>query len=237
MSPSRPIVSREQWTVARKALLVKEKSFTRERDALAAERRNLPMVKIDKAYVFEDAKGKHTLPELFEGKTQLLVYHFMFEPGWKEGCPGCSYVSDHIDGSLAHLAQRGTAFAVVSRAPVAEIDAFKARMGWKFRWLSSAGSDFNYDFSVSFRRQDVGNEAVSVNYAGPPKDEAPVPGLSAFLSEAGQVFHTYSTYKRGLDQLMNTYNLLDLTPLGRHEEGLAFGMAWVKHHDKYAASA
>ncbi len=237
MSPSRPIVSREQWTMARKALLEKEKAFTRARDALAAERRRLPMVKVDKPYLFEDAKGKHPLAELFGGKPQLLVYHFMFEPGWKEGCTGCSYVSDHFDGSLAHLLQRDTAFVVVSRAPHAMIEAFKKRMGWKFRWLSSAGSDFNYDFSASFRPEDVGNEAVSVNYAGPPKDESPVPGLSAFLVEAGQVFHTYSTYQRGLDPLMNTYNLLDLTPLGRHEEGLTFGMAWVKHHDKYATSA
>lgn len=234
---STPIVSREQWTVARKALLVKEKAFTREREALAAERRKLPMVKIDKPYLFEDAAGKHPLAALFDGKPQLLVYHFMLEPGWKEGCRGCSYVSDHFDGALAHLAQRDTAFVAVSRAPLAEIEAFQERMGWKFRWLSSEGSDFNYDFSASFRPEDIGNEEVSVNYAGPPKDDAPVPGLSAFLAEGGQVFHTYSTYRRGLDQLMNTYNLLDLTPLGRHEEGLSFPMAWVKHHDKYGNPA
>src|SRR5271170_6698843 len=155
MSTSRPVVSREQWTLARKALLAKEKAFTRERDALAAERRKLPMVRIDKPYLFEDAAGKHTLAELFEGKPQLLVYHFMFEPGWKEGCPGCSYVSDHFEGALAHLAQRDTAFVAVSRASLAEIEAFKKRMGWKFRWLSSAGTDFNYDFSASFRPEDV----------------------------------------------------------------------------------
>lgn len=237
MSNSRTIVTRKQWIVARKALLAKEKAFTRERDALAAERRRLPMVKVDEAYVFEDAKGKHTLAELFEGKPQLLVYHFMFEPGWEEGCPGCSYVSDHFDGALAHLAQRDTAFVAVSRAPLADIEAFEKRMGWKFRWLSSAGCDFNYDFGASFRPEDVGNEAISVNFAGPPKDEEPVPGLSAFLLEGGQVFHTYSTYRRGLDPLLNTYNLLDLTPLGRHEEGLPHAMAWVKHHDKYATSA
>ncbi len=230
---STPIVSREQWTVARKALLAKEKAFTREREALAAERRKLPMVKVDKPYLFEDATGKHTLAELFEGKAQLIVYHFMLEPGWKEGCRGCSYVSDHFDGALAHLAQRDTAFVAVSRAPLAEIEAFQKRMGWKFRWLSSEGSDFNYDFGASFRLEDVGNEKVSVNYAGPPKDDSPVPGLSAFLAQGGQVFHTYSTYRRGLDQLLNTYNLLDLTPLGRHEEDLPHPMAWVKLHDKY----
>ncbi len=237
MSISRPIVSREQWTLARKALLAKEKAFTRERDALAAERRKLPMVKVDKDYLFEDAAGQHTLPELFAGKPQLLVYHFMFEPGWKEGCPGCSFVCDHFDGALTHVTQRDTAFVAVSRAPLAEIDAFQKRMGWKFRWLSSTKSDFNYDFGVSFRPEDVGNEAVSVNYAGPPRDTSPLPGLSAFLRDGEQVFHTYSTYQRGLDGLINTYNLLDLTPLGRHEEGLKYGMAWLKHHDRYATSA
>ncbi|MDP9037365.1 MAG: DUF899 domain-containing protein [Myxococcota bacterium] len=236
MNTSKPVVSREQWTVARKALLEKEKAFTRERDALAAERRKLPMVRVEKQYVFVDASGEHTLAALFGAKPQLLVYHFMLEPGWKEGCTGCSYVADHFDGSLAHLSQRDTALVAVSRAPLAAIEAFKKRMGWKFRWLSSAGTDFNYDFAASFRPEDIGNEAIAVNYAGPPVDDSPIPGLSAFLADRGQVFHTYSTYKRGLDAIMNTYNLLDLTPLGRHEEGLAFPMAWVRHHDKYRSA-
>jgi predicted dithiol-disulfide oxidoreductase (DUF899 family) len=231
---SNSIVSREEWTVARKALLAKEKAFTREREELAAERRKLPRVKIDKLYAFEDAKGKHSLRDLFDGKRQLIVYHFMLEPGWREGCPGCSYVSDHFDGAMPHLAQRDTAFVAVSGAPLAAIEAFKKRMGWKFRWLSSFGSDFNYDFRASFRLEDIGNKAVSVNFAGPPKDEEPIPGLSTFILEDGLVLHAYSTFKRGVDQLMNTYNLLDLTPLGRHEEGLSYPTAWVKHHDKYA---
>lgn len=231
---SNPIVSREEWTVARKALLAKEKAFTREREALAAERRKLPRVKIEKEYAFVDAQGAHTLRDLFDGKTQLIVYHFMLEPGWREGCPGCSYVSDHFDGAVAHLAARDTAFVVVSGAKLDAIEAFKRRMGWRFRWVSSFGSDFNYDFRASFRPEDIGNDAVSVNFAGPPKDVVPVPGLSTFILEDGQVLHAYSTFKRGLDPLLNTYNLLDLTPLGRHEEGLKYPMAWVKHHDTYA---
>jgi predicted dithiol-disulfide oxidoreductase (DUF899 family) len=236
MKSSRPIVSREEWTVARRALLAKEKAFTRERDALAAERRSLPMVKVDKPYAFDDARGTRTLADLFDGKAQLLVYHFMLEPSWDEGCRGCSFVSDHFDGTVAHLAERDTAFVAVSRAPLAEIERFKKRMGWKFRWVSSQSTDFNYDFSASFRPEDVGNAAVSVNYAGPPVDTKPVPGMSAFLAEGGQVFHTYSTFKRGLDALMSTYSLLDLTPLGRHEDELPFPMAWVKHHDRYATA-
>jgi predicted dithiol-disulfide oxidoreductase (DUF899 family) len=233
MSRDRPIVSREDWTRARKALLAKEKAFTLERDALSAARRELPMVRVDAPYVFEDERGKHTLRDLFDGKPQLVVYHFMLEPGWKEGCRGCSFVCDHFDGAVAHLAHRDTAFVAVSRAPASEIRAFKERMGWRFRWLSSGGCDFNYDFGVSFRPEGVGNPASSVNYGPPPTDDSPVPGLSTFLAADGQVFHTYSTYKRGLDTLLNTYNLLDLTPLGRHEDGLPFPMAWVKHHDKY----
>ncbi len=235
MSLTKPVVSRDQWLRARKALLAKEKEFNKTRDALTAERRRLPMVEIDKPYMFTDASGRHCLADLFAGEPQLLVYHFMLEPGWAQGCVGCSYVMDSLDGSLAHVAARDTAFVVVSRAPLAEIEAFRARMGWKARWLSSEGSDFNHDFGVSFGPEDVGNPAVSANYAGPPTEAAPLPGLSAFLREDERVFHTYSTYRRGLESLMSAYNLLELSPLGRHEEGLAFPMAWLKHHDRYGA--
>jgi predicted dithiol-disulfide oxidoreductase (DUF899 family) len=236
MSLTQPVVTRDQWLSARKALLAREKEFNKVRDALVAERRRLPMVEVDKPYIFTDGNGRHTLADLFAGKPQLLVYHFMLEPGWTQGCVGCSYVMDSLDGALAHVAARDTAFVIVSRAPLAEIEAFRARMGWKARWVSSEGSDFNRDFGVSFDVEDVGNPAVSVNYAGPPTLAAPIPGLSAFLRDGERVFHTYSTYRRGLESLMSAYNLLDLSPLGRHEEGLPFPMAWLKHHDRYGAT-
>jgi predicted dithiol-disulfide oxidoreductase (DUF899 family) len=229
------IVSREQWTAARKALLEREKAFTRERDALSAARRELPVVKIDKNYVFQDTSGKRTLADLFEGNRQLLVYHFMFDPAWDAGCRGCSYVADHVCGALAHLAARGTAFASISRAPIAKLEAFKKRMGWSFRWLSSSGSDFNFDYQVSFRRDGARAKTVDYNYAKQSFEESEKPGLSAFLREGGDIFHTYSTYERGLDLLIGTYSYLDLTPLGRQEEELPFPMAWVRHHDEYTA--
>lgn len=228
-------VTREEWLQARKALLAKEKSFTRERDALSAARRALPRLKVEKRYVFEGPDGHRALADLFEGKRQLLIYHFMFDPRWDEGCKSCSYVADHFDGTLAHLAARDTSFAVVSRAPLAKLEAFKQRMGWKFRWFSSSGSDFNHDFHVSFRDEDVASNLVEYNYAQRPFPLAEAPGLSVFLREGDALFHTYSTYERGLDLLITTYNLLDLTPLGRQEEGLPYAMAWVRHHDKYGA--
>lgn len=229
------IVSREQWTAARKALLEREKAFTRERDALSAARRELPVVKVDRDYVFQEASGKRTLADLFEGNRQLLVYHFMFDPIWDAGCRGCSYVADHVGGALAHLAARGTAFAAVSRAPIAKLEAFKKRMGWSFRWLSSSGSDFNFDYQVSFRRDGARAKTVDYNYAKQSFEESEKPGLSAFLREGGDIFHTYSTYERGLELLIGTYSYLDLTPLGRQEEELPFPMAWVRHHDEYTA--
>jgi predicted dithiol-disulfide oxidoreductase (DUF899 family) len=230
------IVSREEWTAARKALLEREKAFARERDALSAARRELPVVKVDKSYVFEEPSGKRTLADLFEGHRQLLVYHFMFDPSWEEGCRGCSFVADHVGGAVAHLAARGTAFAAVSRAPVEKLEAFKRRMGWSFRWLSSAGSDFNYDFHVSFRPEDAEAKTVEYNYAKRAFQGFDKPGLSAFLREGRSIFHTYSTYERGLEFLINTYSYLDLTHLGRQESDLPFPMAWVRHHDKYAAA-
>lgn len=230
MSTNERIVTREAWLDARKALLANEKAFTRERDALAAARRALPMVKVTEPYVFEEKSGKRTLADLFGGKRQLLVYHFMFAPGWEQGCKSCSFVADHFDGVLPHLAARDTAFAAISRAPIDEIEAFKGRMGWKFRWLSSNGNTFNYDFHVSFR-----SEIEEYNYTVGKVKLSDMPGMSAFLRDGEDVFHTYSTYARGVEAFMNTYSLLDLTPLGRHEESLPFTMAWVRHHDRYEA--
>jgi predicted dithiol-disulfide oxidoreductase (DUF899 family) len=229
MNTTKRTVSHEDWVRARKAFLEREKAFTRERDALSAARRDLPREKIEKSYLFEEPEGKRTLADLFAGKRQLIVYHFMFDPSWEAGCKGCSYVSDHLDGATAHLRARDTSLAVISRAPLAKLLPFKERMGWKFRWLSSAESDFNYDFDASFREGETG----SYNYERKPFAMADLPGLSVFLRDGGEIFHTYSTYARGLDLLLGAYNLLDLTPLGRQEAGLPQSMAWVRHHDRY----
>jgi predicted dithiol-disulfide oxidoreductase (DUF899 family) len=228
------VVSRDQWLKARKALLAKEKEFARQRDQLSAERRELPWEKVEKSYVFDTPRGKQSLAELFDGRSQLIVYHFMFGPGWEEGCPSCSYLMDHVDGMLPHLNARDVTFTAVSRAPLAQIEAFKRRMGWRFPWASSFGNDFNFDYNVSFTKDQVANGQMYYNYemGGPPIEE--LPGTSVFYKDAeGDVFHTYSSYARGLDILVGTYNYLDLTPKGRDEEGLAFSMAWVRHHDKY----
>jgi predicted dithiol-disulfide oxidoreductase (DUF899 family) len=226
------IVSRDEWTAARKRLLAKEKEFSRQRDALSAERRKLPMEEITKEYVFQGPAGRRTLADLFESKRQLLVYHFMFGPDWDEGCPSCSFVADNFAGSLVHLAARDTAFAVISRAPLDRIERFKKRMGWDFPWLSSFGTDFNYDLQVT-----LDENHTEYNYAHVSAQPANRPrvgereGLSVFLRDGKRLFHTYSTYQRGLDLLLNTYNFLDLTPLGRQEEeGI---MRWLRHHDKY----
>jgi len=237
--PDRPrAVSRAEWLVARKEFLKKEKEFTRQRDALSAERRKLPMVKIEKEYVFEGPKGRANLRDLFGNHDQLIIYHFMFDPSWEEGCKSCSHLMDNSEGAIVHLKARNTAFVVVSRTPLAKIEAFKKRMEWTFPWVSSFGNDFNYDFHVTL---DPEKPDYEYNYASAktllaagkiwfPKGE--MPGLSVFLREGDSVFHTYSTYQRGLDVPLNTYNFLDLTPLGRQEgEGPAQG--WIRHHDKY----
>jgi predicted dithiol-disulfide oxidoreductase (DUF899 family) len=226
------IVSRDEWTAARKRLLAKEKEFSRQRDALSEERRRLPRVAIEKEYVFQGPEGRRTLADLFDGKRQLVVYHFMFGPDWEAGCPSCSLVADNFASGLVHLAARDTAFAVVSRAPIDKIERFRTRMGWDFPWLSSYGTDFNYDFQVTLdEKHAVYNYApVSSQPPGYPR-EGEREGLSVFLREGERLFHTYSTYQRGIDTLLNTYNFLDLTPLGRQEEDGV--MRWVKHHDKY----
>jgi predicted dithiol-disulfide oxidoreductase (DUF899 family) len=228
------VVSPEEWLVARKELLAKEKEFTRQRDALSAERRKLPWVRVEKQYSFDSPDGRKTLAGLFGRASQLIVYHFMFGPNWEEGCPSCSYLGDHFDGTLLHLAHRDTSLVAISRAPLPQIEGFKKRMGWRFPWVSSFGSDFNRDFHVSFTKDEVAAGRVYYNYGktGFPSEEGP--GLSVFFkNKNGGVYHTYSTYARGLDILLGVYNFLDLTPKGRDEEDLKHTMAWVRHHDRY----
>ena len=230
------IVSPSEWTAARKQLLAKEKEFNRQRDALSAERRKLPMVAIEKEYAFQGPQGRRTLADLFEGQRQLLVYHFMFEPDHDEGCPACSLVADNFASGLMHLAARDTAFVVVSRAPLDKIERFKKRMGWTFPWVSSFGSDFNYDLGVTLDKKhaEYNYAPVTAQPEGRPY-EGEREGLSVFLRDGDRLFHTYSTYQRGLDLFLNTYNFLDVTPMGRQEEeGI---MRWVRHHDKYEATS
>ncbi len=228
------IVSQDQWLAARKALLAKEKEFTRARDALSAERRTLPWVKIDKNYVFDGRAGKQSLADLFDGRGQLIVYHFMLGPGWKDGCPSCSFLADHFDGAAIHLAQRDVTLVVVSRAPLAEIEAYQQRMGWKFKWVSSFGTDFNHDFHVSFAPEEKARGKVEYNYSMTEFPSEEPPGLRVFANgEHGAVFHTYSSYARGLDILIGAYNFLDFAPKGRDEDKLPWSMAWVRRHDEY----
>jgi len=227
-------VSHPEWLAARKAFLTKEKEFTRLRDELTRQRRALPWEKVEKRYEFDSASGKVALADLFNGRNQLIVYHFMFGPDWQEGCPSCSFVSDHFDGTLIHLTNRDTTLAVISRAPYAQIEAFKKRMGWNFPWVSSFASDFNFDYHVSFTPEDRASGKVEYNYAVGEFPSEEGPGFSVFAKDAaGEVFHTFSSFGRGVDILMGTYNFLDLVPKGRDEDGLAHSMAWVRHHDRY----
>ena len=227
------IVSPEQWLAARREFLREEKQFSQLRDQLAARRRELPWAKVAAPYVFDTPLGRVPLAELFEGRRQLIVYHFMLAPGWEEGCRGCSFVSDHFDGAIAHLHARGIAFTAVSSAPLDEIERFKARMGWKFNWVSSAGTTFNRDFGVSFTPEEVEAHEGDYNFGRQWIGMEEMPGLSVFARDAaGEVYRTYSTYSRGLDVLIGAYNLIDLTPKGRDEEA-EYPMKWVRHHDRY----
>jgi predicted dithiol-disulfide oxidoreductase (DUF899 family) len=230
------VVSRAEWVAAREALLAREKAFTRAYDALNRDRRALPWVKVDKTYVFEGPSGRETLADLFAGRSQLIVNHFMFGPGWKEGCVGCSFGADHVNGALVHLAQRDVSYVAVSRAPLAEIDAFKRRMGWSFAWVSSFGSDFNYDYHVSFTPEDAAAGTVYYNFATQPYSGEEAAGLSVFYKDGDEIFHTYSSYARGGELGLGTYILLDVTPKGRDEHGPHRGLIdWVRHHDRYDA--
>uniref|UniRef100_UPI00313ABA42 DUF899 domain-containing protein n=1 Tax=Pseudoduganella sp. OTU4001 TaxID=3043854 RepID=UPI00313ABA42 len=228
------IVNQEQWVAQRKALLVREKEVMRQQDQLARERRALPWVKVDKQYVFDTQQGKRSLSDLFEGRRQLVVQHFMFAPGQERGCAHCSYMADHTDGALPHLSQRDVSLVVVSRAPLASLQRMREEMGWQFKWVSSGDSDFNYDFDVSFAPEELAQGEVYYNYIGQPFPHEDAPGVSVFYQDdAGVVYHTYSTFGRGVEVMMHTYRLLDLTPLGRNEDALPYTMAWVKHHDRY----
>jgi predicted dithiol-disulfide oxidoreductase (DUF899 family) len=228
------IVSRDQWLEARRMLLAREKEFTRLRDELSRERRALPWVRIDKPYVFDGATGRQTLADLFENKRQLIVFHFMFGPDWDAGCKSCSFWADGFNGILAHLAQRDVAFAAISRAPLTRLQAFAKRLGWNFRWLSSAGSDFNFDFNVSFSAEALAAGKVTYNYAERETSMSDLPGISVFWrDDSGALFHTYSCFARGLDMMNPAYQYLDLVPKGRDEDGLPYPMAWVRHRDLY----
>jgi predicted dithiol-disulfide oxidoreductase (DUF899 family) len=228
------VVSEERWLAERKALLAREKALTQLQDQVARERRALPWVRVEKSYVFDTPDGRRTLADLFDGRRQLVVQHFMFGPGWEQGCPSCSYMADHSDGMTVHLANRDVTLLAVSRATLNEIMRFKQRMGWQFNWVSSNGSDFNHDFGVSFTPEQQATGAVPYNYVMQsfPAEEAP--GISVFCKDdAGTLFHTYSTYGRGVELMMGTYRILDLVPAGRDEHNPARTMDWVRHHDRY----
>jgi predicted dithiol-disulfide oxidoreductase (DUF899 family) len=230
---SHAVVSREDWLEARRALLVKEKAHTRARDALNAERMALPWVKLTKDYVFDTPTGKKSLSELFGGRSQLMIYHFMLGPDWEAGCPGCSFMVDHFDGALPHLNHHDVTLVAVSRAPLDKIQAYQRRMGWRFPWVSASESDFNTDFHVSFSADELAGETITYNFIDLPASQGndELPGLSAFYRDAdGQVFHTYSTYARGAEELLGTLMILDRAPLGRNEDAT---MNFVRRHDEY----
>jgi predicted dithiol-disulfide oxidoreductase (DUF899 family) len=228
------VVSHDEWLKARLELLAAERELTHQRDALTRRRMSMPWERVEKNYEFDTTDGRRKLAELFEGRRQLLVQHFMLGPGWEQGCPSCSYMADHTDGMNVHLAHRDVTFVAISRAPLAEIERFRRRMGWKFKWVSSHGGDFNYDFHVSFTPEEKARDRVYYNYGVQPFEHDELPGISVFYKDdGGEVFHTYSTYRRGVEVMMGTYNLLDLTPKGRDEDQLRYGMEWVRHHDRY----
>ena len=228
------VVSQKKWLAARKAFLVKEKKFTKLRDELGRQRRALPWEKVEKEYVFNGPDGRETLAELFDGKSQLIVYHFMFGPDWNEGCAHCSFWADHFDGTRIHLRHRDTTLVVVSRAPLKKLEAFRKRMGWKFKWVSSFNNDFNFDYHVSFKPEETKSGKVFYNYRKTAMDMEEREGVSAFCKDRnGDLFHTYSSYERGIDMLNTTYHFLDLTAKGRDEDGLEFTQSWVRFHDRY----
>jgi predicted dithiol-disulfide oxidoreductase (DUF899 family) len=228
------VVSRKEWLSARTAFLAKEKEFTRLRDKLSRQRRELPWEKVDKSYVFDGPGGKETLAQLFGERSQLVVYHFMFNPDWTEGCPHCSFWADNFNGIDVHLNHRDLSFVAISRAPLAKLEAFKKRMGWTFKWVSSGQTDFNYDYQASFTPEQVQSGAVFYNYSKTKMDMSDREGVSVFYKEkGGAVFHTYSSYARGIDMLNGAYHFLDLVPKGRDEDRLKFTQEWVRYHDRY----
>jgi len=229
-----PVVSHEQWVKARQAFLAKEKKFTKLRDELSRERRELPWEKVGKDYVFDGPKGKETLADLFGDCSQLVVYHFMFDPRWTTGCASCSFWADNFNNIPPHLRQRDVTMLAISRAPLKKLEAFKKRLGWSFKWVSSYGSDFNYDFHVSFTPAQIKQGRGFYNYREQEIPCAELPGISVFYKDGGgAIYHTYSCFARGLDMMNGAYHYLDLTPKGRDEDGLPRGQAWVDYHDKY----
>ena len=229
------VVSRAEWLSARKQLLAAEKLLTRQRDEIDRRRRELPWVKVEKDYRFQGREGETTFTGVFAGRRQLVVYHFMFGPDWEKPCKSCSFWADGFNGIGAHLAQRDTRLVAISRAPLAKLDARAKTMGWTFPWYSSEGSDFNYDFGVSFRPEDFSRGPVEYNYEPRATKMTDLPGMSTFVREGDEIYHTYSCFSRGLDMMNPAYQILDLTAFGRQEEGLPFAMAWVKLRDEYAA--
>jgi len=230
------VVTSDEWLRARKELLAKEKEFTRLRDEMTKQIRSLPWEKVEKSYTFVGPEGEQSLADLFGKHRQLAVYHFMLGPGWEQGCPSCSFLADNFEGIPIHLAQRDVSFVAASRAPLEEIDAYKKRMGWGFKWVSSHGSDFNFDFQVSFEDGDIKAGKASYNYAPATGIGNEMPGASFFYKDGDAIYHTYSTYGRGLDLLIGTYNWLDLAPKGRDEDGLEYTMAWIRRHDEYQSA-
>ncbi len=236
MKPNK-VVAREEWLEARRAHLAKEKEFTKLRDQLSQERRELPWVKVDKAYQFEGPNGRESLASLFDGRSQLLVYHFMYGPDWEEGCPTCSFWADNYNGTDIHLNHRDITLVVVSSAKLDTLNAYKARMGWTFKWVSSFGSDFNHDYQVTSTPEEIEMGDVFYNFGPSNFKGEERPGISIFYkSEAGDIYNTYSCYARGLDMLNSTYHHMDLTPMGRDEAGLPWNMAWLRRHDRYESS-
>lgn len=224
------VVAHEEWIAARRELLIKEKEFTKLQDQLSRQRRELPWERVEKPYVFEGPEGKETLAQLFAGRSQLAVYHFMFAPEWEEGCKHCSFWADNFNGTAVHLNHRDVTFVAISRAPLAKLEQFKKRMGWSFKWVSAGGADFNYDYRVSFTPAELAAGEVDHN----KNKLADVVGISAFYQDAGgNLFHTYSAYERGVEPINGAYHFLDLMPKGRDEAGLDFTQAWVRHHDRY----
>lgn len=234
----RTVVSRTEWLAVRKDLLAKEKALTRARDALSAERRQLPWVKVEKEYVFNTPEGNEELADLFDGRSQLIVYHFMWRGELGEGCVGCSFLSDHIDGADLHLSHHDVTFVAISRAPLSDLEAYKKRMGWRFKWVSSHGSNFNFDYHVSLTEEDLAKGEVYYNYEVIPASIEELSGISVFYKdENGDIFHTYSSYGRGNEEVLGAYMYLDLTPKGRNENGPNHNMTdWVRHHDRYGAA-
>ncbi len=232
------VVSRDEWLCLRKDLLAREKELTRARDAVSALRRELPWVKVEKNYLFDTPSGKKSFCDLFDGRTQLIIYHFMWRHDLGTGCVGCSFLSDHVDGANLHLSQHDVTFVACSRAPLHTLEAFKRRMGWHFPWVSSVNSDFNFDYNVSFTKEQLASGSVSYNYQSAPASIDELSGISVFYKDSdGSIYHTYSSYGRGNEEVLGTYVYLDLTPNGRNETGPNHNLSdWVRHHDCYDAA-